>query len=306
MRYLSTLVERFPIRRNGEQKDAFRSFIREEAARHGYACSLHSPKAMTDNIVIGDPLSAEVTFSAHYDTPANMLIPNLMIPRNLPLFLLYQIVLVLGMLLLSALVILAAGAILPDPTLAPIIGWLFYMALLLMMLFGPANKHNVNDNTSGVAAVLELMARIPEEKRSKVAFILFDNEEKGLVGSRAYAREHLEFQHTHLLINLDCVGVGEHLLVISPRLAMQHPAWAQLPSAFDGRQARQVHFFPKTGSACNSDHTRFKCGVAIIACKHAPVVGYYCDKIHTRQDTFADEENIHFLADALADYVTRL
>ena len=56
---------------------------------------------------------------------------------------------------------------------------------LWWMLDGKANRHTANDNTSGVAAVMELMARLPEEQRSKAAFILFDNEEKGMLGYSA-------------------------------------------------------------------------------------------------------------------------
>lgn len=306
MSYLSFLLDKFPIRKTGPQKDAFRTYIKDEAKKLGYRYSFHSPKAMTDNIVIGDPMTAEVTFTAHYDTPANMILPNLMIPRNLPVFFLYQMVVVGVLLILSLVIGVGASLLLQNPDTGFVIGWLFYMFLLMMMLFGPANKHNANDNTSGVAVILEMMAQIPPEQREKVAFIFFDNEEKGMLGSKAYAKANLEFQHTHLLINLDCVGVGEHMLFISPKLAVNHPAWEKLPVAFENRTERQVHFFPKAGSACNSDQKPFKCGVAVVACKRAPVIGFYCDKIHTKKDTFADEGNIRFLAEGLADFVARI
>ena len=51
-----------------------------------------------------------------------------------------------------------------------------YYALLLVMIMGPANKNNVNDNTSGVAAVLRLMESLPQEARERAAFVLFDDE----------------------------------------------------------------------------------------------------------------------------------
>ena len=56
----------------------------------------------------------------------------------------------------------------------PIIG------VLLLFFAGPANKHTANDNTSGVATLIEIMKELPEELRSDVAFIFFDLEEVGL------------------------------------------------------------------------------------------------------------------------------
>lgn len=306
MSYHSLLLDKFPIRRSSSQKEAFRAYVQGEARKLGYRYSFHSPKATTTNIILGDPMTASVTFSAHYDTPAHMIFPNLMIPRNLPLFFLYQMLIVCVLLAVALAVGVALNLVLHHVRLSMIGAWLVYMGLLFLMILGPANKHNANDNTSGTAALLELMARIPPEQRQRVAFIFFDNEEKGLVGSKAYAKENLEFQHTHLLVNLDCVGVGEHILFISSALAQNHPAWAQLPAAFEGRTQRQVHFLPKAGSVCNSDQKPFKCSVAVIACKRAPVVGFYCDKIHTGKDTSIDENNLPFLTDGLTDFVSRL
>ena len=90
-----------------------------------------------------------------------------------------------------------------------------YWVLLLVMMFGPANPSNANDNTSGVAAILETMARIPEENRSKTAFILFDNEEKGCRGSKAYAKAHPAVKNERLVINL---GVGAVILLAAGAL----------------------------------------------------------------------------------------
>jgi len=306
MTYLQHLVEKFPIRRSAEQKEAFRKYILKEAARLGYRAKVEQSGGKHDNIVIGNPEKAQVTFTAHYDTPAVNFLPNIMMPRNLPLFLGYQM-LIVGIMLAAALIVgMIAHMALHEVRLAYIIGWLFYMGLLMLMIYGPSNKHNVNDNTSGVSALLETMAKIPADKREQAAFILFDNEEKGLRGSKAYAKEHLEVQYTHLIVNLDCVGVGENILVIAPKLAAKIPAYALLEEALRQQTGRTALFFPKAGSACNSDQKSFKCGVAVMACKKRPVVGYYCPNIHTARDTQADQGNITFLADGLSAFAGML
>ena len=172
MTYLQHLVEKFPIRRSAEQKEAFRKYVLKEAASLGYRARVEQSGGKHDNIVIGNPEKAQVTFTAHYDTPAVNFLPNIMMPRNLPLFLGYQM-LIVGIMLAAALIVgMIAHMALHEVRLAYIIGWLFYMGLLMLMIYGPSNKHNVNDNTSGVSALLETMAKIPADKREQVLSIL--------------------------------------------------------------------------------------------------------------------------------------
>ena len=117
-----------------------------------------------------------------------------------------------------------------------------FFCLLMLMLLGPANRNNANDNTSGVAAVMEIMARLPEEERSKAAFILFDNEEKGLLGSAGYAAQHKGVKEKGLIINLDCVGDGENILFFANKKTRALPQYALLQEAlFSLQQAKQLH-----------------------------------------------------------------
>ena len=74
------------------------------------------------------------------------------------------------------------------------------------------NKNNKNDNTSGVAAVMSLIKNI--DKDSNVAFILFDNEEKGLIGSGQFNKQNKKMMENKPLINLDCIGNGNEIVVI--------------------------------------------------------------------------------------------
>lgn len=309
MSYLATMVERFPVRKSAKQKDAFRQWVVfDQAPALGYEARVEQGRGLVENynVVIGDPESAEVIFTAHYDTPATIGVPNIMIPRNLPLFYLYQIGIVVGLLAIAFMAGALGVAAGLSVEAAYWVGWLCYMVLLIMLLGGVPNPHNVNDNTSGVAAVLELMEKLPEEARGKAAFILFDNEEKGLLGSRAYAKAHPEIQYTRLVVNMDCVGVGETVIVIASKLAASLPGYAKLEEALRGHGGREVKFFDKAGSACSSDQKNFKCGVAVVACKKRPVVGYYCAGIHTPRDTVADQGNLDFLAESLSRFVAEL
>ena len=106
------------------------------------------------NIVAGDPQNAELLISAHYDTAATIGIPDLRIPE-FPVYILAQGAVLLGMLLISPADWHGGRAGDEERRLADPDVLFAYLALMLLMMFGAANKHNVNDNTSGIAALLE-------------------------------------------------------------------------------------------------------------------------------------------------------
>lgn len=67
-----------------------------------------------------------------------------------------------------------------------------------------------------------------------------------------------------------------------------------------------VAFYPTKGSMSNSDYKNFKAGLCIMACKRAPLVGYYTPRIHTAFDTEASSANIAFLSDRLTAFAQSL
>jgi len=307
MTILEHMIEHFPIRRTANQKEAFRIWAMGCMADAGYRPKVEgSDKGKHKNIVAGNPDTADVVITAHYDTPGCIGLPNLMIPRNWPVYFLYQMLIILILLAIAFLGGMGFAALTGKPEMLRVGLLLTYILLMVFMLYGPANKHNVNDNTSGVAALLETMRRIPAEKRSKTAFILFDNEEKGCRGSKAYAKEHLQVQHLRLIVNLDCVGVGEHFLLSVPKLARNLAEYELLERVLAAREGREVHFFSSATTRGNSDFRSFKCGVGVSAYRQTPGVGFITGTIHTWRDTETDPENIAFLAEALGEYASLL
>jgi hypothetical protein len=119
-----------------------------------------------------------VVFTAHYDTCARLPFPNFITPKNILIFLGYSLLISLPFLALmfGLTTLLAPRLGVAGGFLGMLIGFgtMFYVFFL-----GAANPHTVNDNTSGVAALMEIMAALPPDKRTDAAFIFFDNEEKG-------------------------------------------------------------------------------------------------------------------------------
>lgn len=295
------ITELFPVRKTAEQKKNFRQWVTEEMGKMGYSVRVEeSDKGRQQNIVVGDPEAAEVIFTAHYDTPSTILLPDLQIPRNFPVYLLWQMAVIGGMLLLSFLAGAGLGLLTKSGDVMILAFFGAFLALMTLQLNGFANQHNVNDNTSGVAALLETMARIPEENRDKTAFILFDNMEKGRKGSKAYARDHLEVQHTHFVVNVDSVGEGDVFVAFVPALAKNLPQYAQLEQLLAAIPDRETRFHSSVTTRGSSDFRSFKCGVGLTAYRQVSGVGLYLGKLHTAKDTQADQRNIECLAQAFA------
>ena len=78
--YLTEINDRFPIRKRAEEKSKFYEYVCSEFGAERVKRETLEKKH--DNIIIGDISEAKVVFTAHYDTPATSLIPNMMFPAN--------------------------------------------------------------------------------------------------------------------------------------------------------------------------------------------------------------------------------
>ena len=306
--YLHEIDSRFPVRISKEQKDAFIEYVFEETGASGWFTSeehngVRKPSEAHRNIVIGSPEEAGVIFTAHYDTPRRALLPNLIIPLNPVLKWVYVFLPVLVILAVSIGIAFAVRGLsglegVPARILTIAVYLIVYFGLFLLLLRGPANRHNRNDNTSGTAAVLSLAEKL--SRRPEAAFILFDDEEKGKKGSKAYAKYQPEVKSGKLVVNLDCVGNGEQFIVSASEAAMSDPLFPALSSALESIRAK---VYSSRKASMNSDQKSFDKGTGICACLSGKGIGWYTPRIHTAKDTVASPENISRLTDALASFV---
>lgn len=304
MTHLDFLNANYPIRRTPSEKQAFRNHILESFPG---AKTETTGDGKNENVIIGDPLTAKVVCTAHYDTPARSLFPNLMIPRNLLVFWLYQFVPVIFLLAISfGAAFIARAAFTLDRNGFLLVFLFVYYALYFLVYRGKKNPNNFNDNTSGVAAVLSMVDSLSAEQKNDVAFILFDNEEKGKKGSKAYFSDHKEAMENKLLINFDCVANGENFVFVAMRGAEEKAEYALLRDSFTPANGFGVSFFPKKGSESNSDYKIFPCGIGCMACKKAKSGLLYTPGIHTPRDTVANNENIDYITDCMSRFFSAL
>ena len=292
---LSVLLEKYQLRRTKQQKDDFFVFVQAAAHSAGYPCEEEAIKGslfVSRNLIAGDPETSKVIFTAHYDTCAWMPFPNLVYPQNKILTILAQMPLILILLALA----FGTGYLtygLWGRIGATLAAYVVYFGLFSLVFFGPANKHTANDNTSGVAALLQIMNALPQEQKQNAAFIFFDNEEYGKVGSKAYAKKHPNITEGKVLLNLDCVGDGDDFLIIAPQNAESHLE-NLLKNAFQDTDGKRAVHCSAPSANYNSDQKSFPNATAAAACRKGRF-GYHIPRIHTHRDVICEESNLQYV-----------
>ena len=293
------VLHQFPVRKTGKQKAAFRVALQSYAQRMGYSYREEKGRFGSRNLILGNPESASYLITAHYDTCAALPFPNLITPCNLFLFCLWQVVLSAAIILLAVMAGTAAGMLTQDHPLGFWIGYLCFWMILVMIYVGPANRNNANDNTSGVVTVLEIARTLPENQRKKVCFVLFDLEEAGLIGSSCYRKKHTQEISRQLVLNFDCVGDGDCLMMFpTGRLKKDKNRMAVLETMV-GKFGKKTLRIRKRGfSVYPSDQMCFPYGVGICALRKGRL-GLYLSRIHTRRDTVLENTNVNILRAAI-------
>ena len=294
------VLTNYEIRKSKKQKSAFISAVTDYIQTQRYDVKIEKGKFGVRNIVVGDPENAEYLVTAHYDTPASIGIPNLITPCNPVTYFLFQFLVVGALLGISMAVALAVRALTNDASIAFLSWYVVYFSIFGLMMFGPANRHNANDNTSGVVTVLEMMHSMPENLRHKVCFVLFDLEEAGLVGSGVYRKLHKAAVEKQVMLNLDCVGDGDVIQFVPVKKAKQDEVFLKKLASICGKVGnKELRLRIKGFTAGSSDHKNFPKGVGIMVFRYQKGIGLYCGRIHTYRDKFLDQTNVNILRAAL-------
>ena len=309
--FIEALFTKYHIRKTRAQKAGFVEYMKSVSLKYGFSYRIENAPFGSKNIVIGTPERAKVVYTAHYDTSAVSPVPNIITPKNILLYILYQLFVTLTLLLpalavgygtygLLSLTAIGGGM---ARIISLVLGWAALIFATVLLVAGPANKATANDNTSGVATVISIMERLTAEQRNKVAFILFDLEEAGLIGSSAFAARHKKDMEARLVINFDCVSEGDDILFWLRRRANGYKTRIEEAFGSDGHFRVEV---ADRGIFCPSDNLSFPMGVAVTAFKRTRGGLLYLTKIHTKRDTVFSEKNIEFLAEGAVKLIEML
>lgn len=296
------ILDAYQVRKTKKQKQAFIALLQQhipnlQVQKMGF------PKSR--NLVIGDPATAKVLLTAHYDTCAQLPFPNFITPKRPLISILYSFLVIIPWLVLIFLLNLLLSRFVTDYLLHYWVSLVCYGLLMWMMLSGPACKHTANDNTSGVITLIEVYHALPEDLRNQVCFVFFDNEEKGVIGSAQFRKKYKKETKDKLLINYDCVSDGDYFLLGISKKANQkyHVALAQ---AFTSDHDKTVMLENLKKVYYPSDQAGYPMAIAVAALKHSKLFGYYMDRIHTKRDTVFDQRNIHFLTERTVQLIENI
>ena len=297
-----TILREYQVRKTKQQKDRFIALLREHYPQLQEQVS-GFPKSR--NLILGNPDTAKVMLSAHYDTCARLPYANFISPKKPLLSIGYSILVLLPAIALVTAFSMVVALFIKEFWAAYLLTLAMYASLIWLMLAGPANKHNANDNTSGVITLLEIYDKLSEEERDKVALLFFDNEEKGVIGSSQFRHKNKKLITEKLLINFDCVSDGDHFLLgISKKANAKYRV--NLKRTFTGSQEKHVHLEKLNRVYYPSDQAGFPVSIAVAALKQKKFLGYYMDRIHTKKDVIFDESNIEFLVDRTTQFIDHL
>lgn len=298
------VLQRFPVRKSKKQKQNFRDEIQSYVRSLGYECTVEKGGFGSRNVVIGDPEKAKYLVTAHYDTCAGMFLPNMVFPRNPVAFILYQLLVVAIVIAISSVAGVGLTLITKDSFLGVVFSMVVYFALLIGMMVGPANRHNANDNTSGVVTVLEMAASMPPNLRKRVCFVLFDLEEAGLLGSSAHRKAHKSASNRQIVLNMDCVGDGDEIWLLPNGKVRKDAAKMEKLCALEASCGeKSIHVHQKGYAFYPSDQANFPYGVAIGAFHRNKWMGLYYSRIHTNRDTILEHTNVNILRACLTSLI---
>lgn len=284
------VLKEYMVRKSVKEKDNFATYLKENLPEFENFKVEEINK--NKNIVIGDINNCKYVFTAHYDTPATMLFfPNFLTPKNPLVFIIYQII--MG--------VLIAGIAMLFGFLGTLINFDFRFGLLVglflichQLLYGYPNKNNYNDNTSGVITLIELYLSLSVEERKKCTFVFFDNEEKGLKGSKAFKKRYEKIMEERELINFDCVADGNHILLIHKKISEET---LNKLSQYNNDNDKEIIIFDAKKTIYPSDQKNFKHSMGVAVFNKNKLFGYYVARLHTMFDTTFDEKNIFVLVE---------
>ena len=272
-RFADRMAREFPVRRKPTEKEKFRLWLVGTLREQGYQPKLqHRETALrlggdVTNVIVGDPDKAKLILVAHYDTGVRTLLPPFYMPtRPLTAFLYLALTPVLA--LLGSFVLSFA---LTFPFNAPYLTLPLFLILmvtaLLYLRFGPSETRNLNDNTSGVAALLETAAALTPGSRDKVAFAFLDGGFGGLSGAKGF-RARYPSAKEKTVININCIAEGGELLI----LPNKYSRWdgEVLDAILDSfENGEHTTTFLKTDGLIYypSDNRAFRHSFAICACE---------------------------------------
>ena len=300
------LLESYQVRKTAVQKFVFFKWLHGHLKGYGYEIRNDQYSEKGNNFIVGDVEKASVIISAHYDTAPNSIFPMFMGFSNWFSFIISQFISIIPIFVIPLIYFIlnadkSGGMITFDPT--PVI--FFYLVYSFQLMFGFANRHTANDNTSGVATLISILEELPEKDRSKLCVVFFDQEELGLIGSIRFHQRYKTQLAGKPIINFDCVSDGDTLTFVTKKAFRESEFSGKLEKAAEKAvqgSKKKLRFCNASTNIYMSDQLHFTSRVGVVAAKKLPLFGYYINRIHSSLDKKFDSENIKILTKTVVSF----
>lgn len=261
-----TIIKDYGVRYKRKQKDAFLDFAK------GYFESLRLPCEVVNVflgkvLLIGNIDKAKYLVTAHYDTARVTKLPAVISPDNRTLINLSRLFRGVG-------------------------------AKFVTSWYKP-NLFNYNDNTSGLAVVMDIAKR--HKENNKIAYALFDNEEKIFYSAYFFRNKFKKALKKIRVINLDCVGTGKSIGVLIHN-------WANIKFAEDISNylkfaKKYDSFARKPRGKLHTDAGAFKKNSVTVSAFLMKGKTHVIYNTHSKKDKNIDYDTMNFLAERLTKYL---
>lgn len=299
-RYAERIMREYPVRRKAREKENMRAYLVGCLRELGYDARLQDCGRAV-NVVAGDPEKAKLIFAAHYDTGLKEPLAPLICPTRPVTFALYQAL--TPVLALAACFVVSVGV--TFALNAPNLTLPFFVALLIGALaglrYGPSETRNLNDNTSGVSALLETAEKLTPRYRGDAAFVFLDCGSTSMQGAKGFRKKYPSAKEKPIIC-LDCVGSGDELLILPGKYARWNGELLDAINESFENTERKTCYNKVDGLVYHpSDNRAFRNGVAV--CAVGRTFGMKRAICPTGKDDRIDDENISLLRDGLVRLV---
>ncbi len=305
-RFAERILREYPVRRTAQEKERFRLFLMGALREMGYDPKLQSRDTalplggQVTNVVAGDPKTAKLILTAHYDTGIKTILPPLIMPTRPVTGFLYlaltPVLTLLGSLIVSFALTFALNA--PQWTLPLFL--VLLVAAMLYLRFGPSETNNVNDNASGVTTLLETAAALTPRYRGDAAFVFLDGGFAGMSGAKSFRARYPEAKEKPV-VNVCCVARGDELLILTDRQSRWNGELLDaILDSFDGEGNKTVFLKTDGLTYFPSDNRAFRQCISICGCENLSGFGRI---IKLNNAKSIDEENLEILKGGLCKLI---
>lgn len=302
-------IDTFGIRHSYIQKTKFLKAMQKDVEALGYETYIHTKRMRLTRIrhlFVGNIKNAKKLVIVPYDTPTQVFWPNYKYyPIDGDMYIRKHFLPVFAPMVVAYAILLGMVYILPSLFPESMKTVLFYISvfylffLLAFIVFGFANKNNVNRNSASVCLAYEALQTLDAKKRRENAFVFVDSSILKGYGGKVLSAYLEEVHKNPIKLCLNCIGMGEEVCVGFSK-GMRKEAQT-LCKAYKGKKSIQT-------KSMNDSH-KFNTPIdslndaMILSCGSFEEENFVVYNTASKKDVYVEEEHYKTMLEMLLTYL---